>query len=87
MDWRWQLGDGNLQVATWMEVVTWRWQLGWRWLLGGGNPRKLFWGNILKPFFEELLVNQRIFPIGGGGRHNTPAVDDESDVVDNDDSA
>ena len=61
-------------------MATWRW-------IGGGNPRKLFGGNVLKSFFKELLVNLRLFLIGGVGRQNTPSVDDESDVVDNDDSA
>ena len=61
-------------------MATWRW-------IAGGNPRKLFGGNVLQSFFKKLLVNQRLFLIGGGGRHNTPAVDDECDVVDNDDSA
>ena len=61
--------------------------MDWRWQVATGNPRKLFRGNILKSFLNKLLVNQRLFLIGGGGEQNTPAVDDESDVVDNDDSA
>ena len=61
-------------------MATWRW-------IGGGNPGKLLGRKILKSLFSELLVNQRRFLFGGGGRQNTPAVDDESDVVDNDDSA